>query len=93
MANFCDNIHNTDRDLLYYLSWQNMGVCCEFKSGSMFSYAIDELSYWVWDKMAAIFQTVSSNVFLWIEQFDFSLKFHCSLFLIVQLTIKSALLI
>ena len=38
------------------------------------------------DKMAAISQTTFSNAFLWMKKFEFWLKFHCSLFLRVQLT-------
>ena len=38
-------------------------------------------------KMAAIFQTTSSNAFSWIKVYEFRLRFHGSLFLRVQLTI------
>ena len=39
------------------------------------------------DKMAVIPQTSFSNVFSCVKKFDFWLKFHCSLFLRVPLTI------
>ena len=46
-----------------------------------------ELTHWGWDKMAAVFQTTLSNAFSWIKMLWFWLKFHWSLFLLVQLTI------
>ena len=39
------------------------------------------------DKMDAILQTIFSDAFFWMKSFVFWLKFHWSLFLIVQLTI------
>ena len=39
------------------------------------------------DKMAVISQTTSSDAFSWMKRFEFWLKFNCSLFLGVQLTI------
>ena len=39
------------------------------------------------DKMDAIFQTILSNAFSWMNMLEFRLKFHWSLFLRVQLTI------
>ena len=39
------------------------------------------------DKMAALSQTTFSNAFFWIKSFVFWLKFHWSLFLMIQLTI------
>ena len=39
------------------------------------------------DKMAAISQTIFSDTFSWMKSFAFWLKFDCSLFLRVQLTI------
>ena len=40
------------------------------------------------DKMAAILQTVFSDVFSWMKSFVFWIKFHWSLFLKVQLSIN-----
>ena len=45
------------------------------------------LTHWGRDKMAAIFQTTFSNAFSWMKMYEFRLKFHCRLFLRVQLTI------
>ena len=47
----------------------------------------NSLTHWGRDKMAAIFQTTSSNAFSWMKMYEFRLKFHWSLFLRVQLTI------
>ena len=47
----------------------------------------EALTHWGRDKMAAISQTMFSNVFSWMEIYEFRLKFHWSLFLRVQLTI------
>ena len=40
--------------------------------------------HWYLNKMATILQTTFSNVFSWRKMFVFWLKFHCSLFLLVQ---------
>ena len=45
-------------------------------------------THWGRDKMAAIFQMTFSNGFLLMKMHEFRLKFHWSLFLKVQLTIK-----
>ena len=45
------------------------------------------LTHWRRDKMAAIFQTTFSNTFPWMKMYEFRLRFHCSLFPMVQLTI------
>ena len=45
------------------------------------------LTHWGRDKMAAIFQTTSSNAFSWMKVYEFRLRFHWSLFLRVQLTV------
>ena len=45
---------------------------------------IQQLTHWVWDKMAAIFQTTLSNAFSWMKMYEFWLRFHLSLFLRVQ---------
>ena len=45
------------------------------------------LTHWGWNKMAAISQTTFSDAFSWMKMIEFSLKFHWSLFLGVQLTI------
>ena len=45
------------------------------------------LTYWGQDKMAAIFQTIFSNEFSWVKMLKFRLRFHRSLFPMVQLTI------
>ena len=44
------------------------------------------LTHWGWDKMAAFFQTTCSDAFSWIKMYQLRLKFHCSLFAMVQLT-------
>ena len=44
------------------------------------------ITHWVRDKMATIFQTIL-NAFSWMEMYEFRLRFHWSLFLRVQLTI------
>ena len=45
------------------------------------------LTHWGRDKMDAISQTTFSSAFSWMKMFEFRLKFHWSLFLMVQLTI------
>ena len=45
------------------------------------------LTYWGRDKMDAISLTTFLNAFSWTQIFEFRLKFHWSLFHIVQLTI------
>ena len=45
------------------------------------------LTHWGRVKMAAILQLTSSNAFSWIKVYEFRSRFHCSLFLRVQLTI------
>ena len=45
------------------------------------------LTHWGRDKMDAISQTTSSSAFSWMKMYELRLKFHCSLFLRVQLTI------
>ena len=44
------------------------------------------LRHWGWDKMAAIFQTTFWKAFSWMKTYEFRLRFHCSLFPMVQLT-------
>ena len=46
-----------------------------------------ELPHLPLDKMAAIWQTIFSNAFLWMKKYEYGLKCHWSLFLRVQLTI------
>ena len=45
------------------------------------------LTHWGRDKMAAVSQTMFSNIFSWMKMYEFRLKFHWSLFLRFQLTI------
>ena len=45
------------------------------------------LTYWGRDKMAAIFQTTLLKSFSWMKMYKFRLRFHWSLFPMVQLTI------
>ena len=45
------------------------------------------LTHWGRDKMAANFQTTFSNAFCWMTMYEFRLRFHWSLFPMVQLTI------
>ena len=45
------------------------------------------LTHWARDKMAVIFQTTFLTAFPWMEMFEFRLKFHINLFLMVQLII------
>ena len=52
-----------------------------------FDYNGLKLTYWCPDKMAAIFQKTFSNAFSWIKIYEFWLRFHWSLFPMVQLTI------
>ena len=47
------------------------------------------LTHWGRDKMATIFQTTFSNAFSWMKMYKFRLRFHWSLFPIVQLTIPA----
>ena len=47
----------------------------------------DLLTHWSWDKMATIFQITFSNAFSWMIMYKFWLRFHWSLFPMVQLTI------
>ena len=46
-----------------------------------------QLTHWGWNKMAAIYQTTSSNEFSWMKLYKFWLRFHWSLYPRVQLTI------
>ena len=46
------------------------------------------LTHWGRDKMAAISQTTFSNAFSWMKMYEFRLRFHWSLFLVVQTTIS-----
>ena len=39
------------------------------------------LTYWSWDKMAALLQTTFSNAFSGMKMYEFRLQFHWSLFL------------
>ena len=48
---------------------------------------IFHLTHWGRDKMDAFSQTTFWSAFSWIEMFDLRLKFHWSLFLMVQMTI------
>ena len=50
-------------------------------------YMILSLTHWGRSKMAAIFQTTSSNAFSWMKVYKFRFRFHRILFLRVQLTI------
>ena len=45
------------------------------------------LTHWGRDKMDTISQTTFSNAFSWMKMFEYWLKFHWNLFLMVQLTI------
>ena len=45
------------------------------------------LTYWGRDKIPAISQATFSKAFSWMNRYEFRSKFHCSLFLRVQLTI------
>ena len=49
---------------------------------------LQNLTHWTLDKMVAISLTIFSGAFLWMKTFAFWLKFHWSLFLMVQLTIS-----
>ena len=46
-----------------------------------------ELTHWGRDKIDAILQTTLSNAFSWMKMFEYWLKFHWSLFPMVQLRI------
>ena len=61
----------------YYVGSDSIEDCCKWPY----------LTHWSQDKMAAIFQTTSSNAFSWMKMYEFRLKFHWSLFPRVQLTI------
>ena len=43
--------------------------------------ALDILTHWGRDKMAAVSQTTSLNAFPWMKMYEFQLKFHWNLFL------------
>ena len=58
-----------------------------FADTYMWHLALDALTHWGRDKMAAIFQTTYWNAFSWMKKFESRLTFHWSLFLRVQLTI------
>ena len=47
----------------------------------------DSLTHWGWDKMATVLRTTFSNVFYWMKIYEFHLRFHWSLFLMVYSTI------
>ena len=46
------------------------------------------LTQWGQDKVTPVSQTTPSNAFTWMKIFEFTLKFHWSLFLWIQLTIS-----
>ena len=48
---------------------------------------IIRVQHWSRNQMAAISQTTFSNAFFWMKMYEFGLRFHWSLFLVVQLTI------
>ena len=49
--------------------------------------ASQKITHWGRDEMDAIWQTTFSSAFSWMKMFEFRLKLHWSLFLMVQLTI------
>ena len=69
------------------LSKQPWGWWFETPSSSLWRQLNGVLTHWDRDKMAAISQTIFSDVFSWMKSVVFWLKFHWSLFLRVQLTI------
>ena len=57
--------------------------CAQFSGYILFG----PLTHWGWHKMAAMFQATFSNAFSWMKMFKFRLRFHCSLFPRIKLTI------
>ena len=82
-----------------YITWvyiQPVGICIhDMRIFSFYCLCVDNgkgvheewLTHWGQDKMAAIFQTTFWNGFSWMKMYEYRLKFHWSLFLVVQLTI------
>ena len=75
--------------------WHKSGCCNRFQekpyySSDLFcigSRSLAGLTHWGRDKMDAILQTTFSSAFSWMKMFKFQLRYHWSLFLMVQLTI------
>ena len=51
------------------------------------------LTHWGRDKMAAISQTTFSNAFSWMNTYEFRIRFHWILFLMVEITICKVLMV
>ena len=52
------------------------------------SLKIVHLTHGGWDKIAAIMQMTFLNALSWMKMYEFQLKFHCNLFLRLELTIS-----
>ena len=69
-------------------SWQIWEILTFLPPDSLVCFDSAMLTHRGRDKMAAISQTTVSNAYPWMKMFEFRLKFHCRLFLRVQLTIS-----
>ena len=67
---------------------KNMGVPNKIQPTPHHHYHHLPLTHWGRDKMAAISQTTFSNEFSWMIMYEYRLKCHWSLFIMVQLTIS-----
>ena len=81
-----------DKSLFQEMAWQPCSIkslpeTMTYFTDTCASTGLNHLTRLPLNKMAATFQTIFSDAFLWIKSFVFWLKIHWSLFLGVQLTI------
>ena len=71
------------------MEWLGTGIGLSIDHQQYWQFRIDVTysTYWCRDKMASIFQRTFSNAFSWTKMHEFLLRFHSSLFLMVQLRI------
>ena len=78
--------------IFWYMKLSASSVLTAFAPKNLWSLLptahLQNLTHWTLDKMVAISLTIFSGAFLWMKTFAFWLKFHWSLFLMVQLTIS-----
>ena len=71
----------------YQLIQENTSITWRQSQGNSYNTNSHDLTHWGRDKMDAVSQTTLSNAFSWTKILEFRLRFHRSLFLMVQLTI------
>ena len=62
-------------------------IICLMHCCGLYHYHRFSSTLWGWDKMTNISRMTFSNAFCWMKMYEFWLRFHCSLFIRVQLTI------